>query len=202
MAPYRSERRAQQADATRRDIVAAARRLFAEHGYAGTSMIDIARTAGVATQTIYASCGSKRDLLLALNDAIDREADVGALGEQASRSQDPREILALGVRLTRRLHERCGDIIAALLSAAEVDPDVAATVEDGKRRHRAGATGSAHKLAALGALRDGMAAEDAAALIAVLTWQSIYAQLTREHGWSLDQCEHWITTTLQCTLLG
>jgi AcrR family transcriptional regulator len=201
MNPYRSERRAQQADATRRDIVAAARCLFAEHGYAGTSMTDIARTAGVAIQTIYASCGSKRDLLLALNDAIDREADVGALGEQASRSQDPREILALGVRLTRQLYERCGDIIAALVSAADVDHEVATTVEDGKRRHRAGATGGAHQLAALGALREGLATQDAAAAIAVLTWHTIYAQLTREHGWSLDQCEQWITTTLQSTLL-
>ncbi|MGH2892035.1 MAG: TetR/AcrR family transcriptional regulator, partial [Solirubrobacteraceae bacterium] len=199
--PYTSERRARQAEATRRDIVAAARALFAERGYAATSMTDIARSAGVAIQTIYASCGSKRDLLLALNDAIDREADVAALAEQAAKSEDPTEILTLGVRLTCQLHERCGDIIAALLSGAEVDPDAAAAIEDGKRRHRAGAAGAARKLAALDALRDDITADDAAGLIAVLTWQPIYTQLIREHGWDLAQCERVITTTLRRSLL-
>ncbi len=28
------------------------------------------------------------------------------------------------------------------------------------------------------------------------------AQLVREHGWSYDQCEHWITATLTATLLA
>lgn len=202
MSAYRSERRQRQAQATRRDIVEAARRLFAERGYAATSMSDIARAADVAVQTIYASCGSKRDLVLALVDAIDEEADVTDLSAQMAATSDPREVIALGVRLTRRLNERCGDIVGALLSAAHVEPDAAAAAEEGMRRHRDGTAGSARKLHALGALRDDMTVDEAAALIATLTWQPVYAQLTRAHGWSYEQCERWITATLQSALLA
>jgi AcrR family transcriptional regulator len=86
MSAYRSERRQRQAEATRKDILGAARRRFAEHGYSATSMADIARDAGVAVQTIYASCGSKRELVLALVDTIDEEADVATLAATRRRS--------------------------------------------------------------------------------------------------------------------
>ena len=201
MSTYKSERRQQQAQATRRDIVRAARRLFAERGYTATSMTDIARAADVAVQTIYASCGSKRELALALVDAIDEEADVATLGARIASTEDPRELVALGARLTRQLNEQTGDIIAALISAAAAEPAAAAALADGQARHRAGATRLAHKLAELGALRDDITPDQAAALIAALTWQTVYIQLTQEHGWSLDDAEHWISTTLTDTLL-
>jgi len=202
MRPYTSERRQLQAETTRQDIVRAARELFGERGYAGTSMSDIAQRAGVAVQTIYASCGSKRELMLALVDAIDEEAGVAELGSEIRAAQDPSEAIARGVRLTRRLHERCGDAIGALLSAATIEPDVAGAAAEGVRRHREGCLRSAMQLQALGALRDDMTAEEAGALIATLTWQPVYAQLTREHGWSYDQCERWLTETLQGVLLA
>jgi AcrR family transcriptional regulator len=201
MATYQSVRRQQQAEATRRDILRAARRLFAKRGYAATSMADIAREAGVAIQTIYASCGSKRELLLALVDLVDEEADVATLARQVADSDDPREIIALGARLTRQLNERCGDIVGALISAPPGEPDVAAAAEEGKRRHHEGTAWSAKKLEALGALRDGITADEAAALMATLTWHPVYAQLTQDHGWSYDDCERWIAATLTSTLL-
>ena len=201
MSGYTSERRHQQAQATRRDIVAAARRLFAERGYAATSMADIAHAAGVAVQTIYASCGSKREIVLALVDAIDEEADVGSLAQEITTSDQPGEILALGVRLTRQLHERCGDIIAALLSAAAVEPDAAAAMSEGKRRHRDGCARAAQRIGGLGGLRDDVSADEAGALIAAFTWQPVYAQLRSEHGWTLDECERQLTVALARALL-
>jgi AcrR family transcriptional regulator len=201
MAPYKSERRQQQAETTRRDILRAARRLFADRGYSATSMADIAREAGIAVQTIYASCGPKRDLVLALVDTIDDEADVAALARRLAGSNEPAEIISLGVRVTRQLNERCGDIISALLSAAPIEPDAAAAAEEGKRRHRDGTARTAHKLHALGALRDGLTDDDAAALLATLTWRPVYAQLTQEHNWTYDHCEQWITSVLVSSLL-
>jgi AcrR family transcriptional regulator len=198
---YQSVHRQRQADATRRQILRAARRLFAERGYAATSMADIARRAGVAVQTIYASCGSKRELVLALVDAIDAEADVGSLAERIAETDDPREVLAVSVRLSRRLNERCGDIIEALLSASSVEPEAAAAAAEGKRRHRQGSARSAEKLQAMGALRDGLTSAQAGALISTLTWQSVFAELRAEHGCDLDDCERLITATLVAALL-
>ena len=46
----------------RRDILAAATRLFTEQGYDGTSVDDIAQAAGVSKQTVYSHFKSKDDL--------------------------------------------------------------------------------------------------------------------------------------------
>jgi AcrR family transcriptional regulator len=201
MARYRSERRQQQAQATRRDILRAARRLFAERGYAATSVADLAHEAGVAVQTIYTSCGSKREIVLALVDMIDEEAGIAPIATRQAESDEPEEIISLAVRLTRQLNERCGDIVSALLSAASLEPDAAVAAEEGKRRHRDGSARTAAKLEGLGALRTGLSSEDATAMLATLTWRPMYAQLTQEHHWSYDQCEEWITTILTTTLL-
>src|SRR4051794_6832906 len=49
--------------ASRREILEAAHRLFVERGYVATSIPAIAAEAGVAVQTIYNTVGSKREVL-------------------------------------------------------------------------------------------------------------------------------------------
>src|SRR4051812_21569469 len=84
-----------------RDILAAARRLFAERGYAATSINDIAADAGVAVQTIYARLGSKRGMLLALIDLIEEEAGVNQLVSGIRDASTPHEALRAGIRISR-----------------------------------------------------------------------------------------------------
>jgi len=60
---YRSPLRRAQAQATRQRVFDAALGLFADRGYAATSIAGIARAAGVARETIYATFGSKRRIL-------------------------------------------------------------------------------------------------------------------------------------------
>src|SRR6267378_378845 len=66
--PYRSPRRAQSARTTRRLVLDAARALFLEHGYVGTTIEQIAARAGVSKPTVFAAVGSKRTLLKELRD--------------------------------------------------------------------------------------------------------------------------------------
>lgn len=49
---------------TRSDVVAAAGRLFAAHGYEGTSMRELGRELGLLGSSLYAHVGSKQDLLV------------------------------------------------------------------------------------------------------------------------------------------
>jgi len=56
---YSSPLRAAQAGQTRLAIIAAASRLFAEKGWSGTGMRDVARAAQVSVETVYANFGSK-----------------------------------------------------------------------------------------------------------------------------------------------
>ncbi len=56
------------AEQTRLRMLGVARELFSTHGYAATSIADIARGAGVSVDTLYASVGRKPQLLLAVHD--------------------------------------------------------------------------------------------------------------------------------------
>ena len=49
---------------TREDVVGAAGRLFATHGYDGTSMRDLGRELGLLGSSLYSHIGSKQDLLV------------------------------------------------------------------------------------------------------------------------------------------
>ena len=60
---YDSPRRRAQADATRRDILAAAQRLFERQGYGATTMAAIAAEAGVALKTVYLAFETKAGVL-------------------------------------------------------------------------------------------------------------------------------------------
>jgi len=195
-ATHHSTRRQRQAQATRADILAAARRLFAERGYVHVSMGDIAREADVATQTIYGSVGSKRALVFALVELIDEESDVPALARAIEQAPTAHEALAAGVHLTRQMQELVGDVIAVLMSAGVVDADATAAAEEGLARHRGGAATVAERMSALDGLRDGVTVDEASAAISVLTSTAVYKQFRGEFGWSFDDCEGWILSTL------
>ena len=73
---YTSPKRQEQARATRRAIVEAARALFLARGYAGTTIDAVAGEAGVAVQTVYAAFGSKAQILKTV-------LDVAVVGDDA-----------------------------------------------------------------------------------------------------------------------
>jgi AcrR family transcriptional regulator len=203
MSSYSSPLRERQARQTRRRIAQAALRLFTQKGYSGTSIAEIAGAAGVAVQTIYATYGSKRNIVLALVDAIDELADIQPLVQRVLAETDPRALLRLEVQLTRRFREgKVGRVVSALDSAAQVDPELTAAAAEGRRRHRRGAELVAQRLADLGALAPSIEPEDAAAAISVLTSPASYAQLAAENAWSLDECERWLADTLEQLLLA
>jgi len=198
----RTDRRQAMADQTRRDILHTARQLFTRQGYAATSVTDIAREAGVAVQTIYARLGSKRGMLMALIDLIDEEADVGALAAAIRAARTPEDALAAEIRLTRTFQQRCGDIIGALFAAAAVEPDLAAAVAEGQRRHRDGARLTVARIAELGGLRAGLASDRAAALIAIATTHEAWHELRAAYQWSWDDAEALLRDALGRAVLA
>jgi AcrR family transcriptional regulator len=198
----RIDRRARMADTTRREILETARRLFAERGYVGTSIADIAHEAGVAVQTIYARLGSKHAMLIALIDLIDEEAGVGEAAARVVGARTPRETVRAEVRLTRRFQERSGDIIGALFAAAGAEPDLADAVAEGRLRHRTGARLAVERIDALGGLRSGLSIDDAAAIITVTTTHEAWTELTQAFALSWDQAEELVVRTLEDAILN
>lgn len=197
-----SSRRAVQAAETKRVILDAALRLFTAQGYGATSVGQIAEEAGVAVPTVYASAGTKPVLLRQLLDRLDEQAEVPELAAEIMASDDALDVLNLSIRLIRQLTERCGDIIAALRSAAGVEPEMAQLFAAGLARHRAGAELTVDRLARLGRLRPDVPPEHATAILATLSSPATYASLTGEYRWSFDQCEAWLQGLLRHQLLA
>jgi len=198
----RRSRRTVQAEETKRLILEAARRLFAERGYGATSIAEVAAGAGVAVPTVYQSVGSKPTLLLMLVDHIDEEAGIRALARELRTSEDAHRVLELQVRMTSKIAERCGDIVAALQSAAGVDRDLAEPLAAGMDRHRAGAKATVERLASLGALRTDLTRARAAAVLASLTAPRVWTSMVGEFGWKYDEAEAWLNDLLRRELFG
>ena len=109
---YNSPLRADQARQTRARILDAAYRLFADGGYARTTIAAVADEAGVSPETIYLTLGGKRGLLEGVIEmAIAPEADPSTQEEElwnelaqvpaeASVARGP-STLSFGVRRTR-----------------------------------------------------------------------------------------------------
>src|SRR6056297_3080053 len=68
-----TSKRVEQGDATRLQLVAAARRLFGEHGYAATTLQGIVAAAEVTKGAFYHHFASKREIFLAVYEQVQRE---------------------------------------------------------------------------------------------------------------------------------
>jgi AcrR family transcriptional regulator len=90
--------RAERTAATRRDLLAAAERLFFLRGYHGTTLDDVVAEAGYTKGAVYSTFKSKAGLFLALFDeVVDRR--VAAIAQLLSAHETPQErLLALARR--------------------------------------------------------------------------------------------------------
>ena len=192
--------RQQQAAETRRQIVRTARQLFVASGYAGTTVEAIAAGAGVAVATVYKAFGTKAAIARELNDLMDEEAATAAFTDRIAAQTSPAELIRLTVALTGSLHQRCGDIIATVRSAAAVDATLASVYAEGTRRHDDGVRWVISKLEAAGALAPGLTTIQAVGLLSTLCSVEAFDDLTTRHGWTASQCETWTTSAL-CQLL-
>ena len=198
----RSSLRARHAAVTRSAILDAARRLFAEQGYAATAVRPIAEQAGVAVQTLYSTFGSKQGLLLALVDTVREQSESQVLGQRMDSTDDPLELVRLAARIRRQILERGGDVVTTFREGAAGDPEVAAAYDEGQRRTREGVGRLCSRLEAVGALRPGLTHKRAVDQVAAMFAAEIYEELTgHRSGWSPDEYERWLFERLSEMLL-
>lgn len=84
-------------DATWAALVAAARELFAEHGYAAVGTEEIVARAGVTRGALYHHFADKRDLFRVVHEQLEAELVV-SIGERMAGIEDPWELLVTGLR--------------------------------------------------------------------------------------------------------
>lgn len=192
---YHSPRRAEQAQATRDALVAAADGLFRSRGWAATSMRDIARDAGVATETIYTHFPSKADLLR-------RVVEVAIVGDDvpvpvADRPEfraigegDRATRVAAAARLVADVHRRIGPLVQVLREAAPGDATAATTLRGLRQQERRDVE------AGLALLVGRPPTDDERDGVWALLSPDAYLLLVDEAGWSVDRYRAWVATTL------
>ncbi|HEY2076586.1 MAG TPA: helix-turn-helix domain-containing protein [Streptosporangiaceae bacterium] len=113
---------------TRVRLLRAAAGVFAERGYDGTRVVDIAAAAGVSNGALYAHFGSKAELLVAALRAHGRQVLADLLAADPSRPVT--ELLLEAGRGLRRRRDSQGYLVVEALIAARRDHDVAALMRD------------------------------------------------------------------------
>lgn len=192
---YESPMRAQRAQETRAAVMAAAAELFTTRGWAGTGMRDVARAAGVATETVYSHFSSKRVLLQAVIDVAvvgdEEQVAVAERDEFATLGRGRRaERMAQAAALVRTIHERTASYAKVLREAAPGDEQIAEALAATRARQR-------QDIAAGAALLVGRppSTEEVDELWALLS-PEVYLLLVDEASWAPDAYERWVATML------
>ncbi len=205
---YHSPRRRQQALATRRAVLAAARELFVQDGYVATTIDAIAARTGVSPETVYATFRHKRALLSGLLDVAiaGDDAPVPILErpwvKQLRDEPDPRRRLQLLARNGRLILERSAPIYEVLRGAAAADPEIAALWERAKAQRLVGQRELLRILTERAPLRPGLPAATATDVLFAIGSPETYRLLVVDRGWSADRFERWYADTLARLLLA
>lgn len=201
---YRSELRTQQAQGTRRRIVEAAARLFAERGYQATTLTAIAREAGVSTETVK-TAAPKAELLIAAFEVTfagvesaqsltDTEVGAGVLDV-------PDEAL-LDAVLTRiaTANARGHALWTVLLGAAASDPVVDDALQAILARRAADYRRLVDELVMRGYASSVTDPDATAAALSFLLSPEGYQQLVVQSGWTPQRYTAWMRAAVLAEL--
>lgn len=187
-------------------MVDAAAKLFAQRGYAATTMAAIAQQAGVAVQTVYFTFHSKTELLsavadLAITGGAAREPQRLAWTQAALTEPDARRRIALVVDGTAEIAPRMLPIIDAWQAAMSVDPAAASMYRDRLLSRRGFLRRVIDVTATRGELRAELAPERATDIFFAMTTPESYATFTQLLGRSSAEWRAWTSGVLERELL-
>jgi AcrR family transcriptional regulator len=206
---YRSPLREEQARQTQLRILDAAHGLLLEQGYTATTMAAVAAAAGVSTQTVYKTFGTKPALVKRLYDVTlvgdDQPVPLADRPEMvAMRAEtDPRRFLTGYAIVGRTLVERLGPLLRVLVAGARAgDPELREFVDTINGERLAGSTQIVSRLAGMGALRPGLSQERARDAIWMLNSVEVWSLLTEQRGWSGEEYADWVSKAMADAVLG
>jgi AcrR family transcriptional regulator len=193
---YDSSRRRAQADETRRAVVRAARDLFIEQGYGRTTIADVARTAGVSVETIYASVGTKAELLHKAWDITVGGDDQDIVFHErpevlAIRNEpDLRRRLMLHAAFSAQTAQRIAPFQLMVQSAAGTDPAADAMLEEISRQRLIGIGVMAAEAAKTGQLA--VSEEECRDVMWSMTDGMLWHRLVNERSWTNERFAEWL----------
>lgn len=204
---YTSPLRQAQAAATRRAVIEAGTRLFVERGFVATSVDAIAAEAGVSRATVFATVGSKAQLLKTAYDvALVGDDEPVPMPQRPWAQAVPRATTASGMLeayadLVLVLAGRIGAITESIRGAASADAEVRAVWDKIQDEHLIGARNIVRMAAERGGVRDSLDPVAAADLVWLITDPGLFVRLVVERGWTPAAYRDWIAQELRAALL-
>lgn len=186
---------------TRRDVVTAARKLFAEYGYEQTTVESIAREARVSPATVYAQCGGKEGLLRTLMDMWTTSPTVGRIigdAEEGRTGRDKLRILADGYVAHAA---EAGDIMRIVDRAAASSPVAREFMDIADQRHTESLETITRGIEDVGELADGLSVADAAKIIYFHFRNPQFALASETFGWGVERARQWLLQQVEFALL-
>ncbi|WP_411088725.1 TetR/AcrR family transcriptional regulator [Streptomyces sp. 061-3] len=198
---YRSTLRDERAADTRTRIIDSARALFAEHGFAGTTIAVIAKHAGVATPTVYAVFSNKAEIMREIVSRLEAEADGRQWRDRVTAEPDPRRKLDLYAAWHRTLFSSSKQVLGAALSAGS-DTSVLDLREQGDRNAQDWLNPIISALTDAELLAPSLTPQRAIDRALLLSSVELYFRSTIGRGWSDDEYQQWLTEALRQQLLA
>ncbi|WP_280469468.1 TetR/AcrR family transcriptional regulator [Nocardia brasiliensis] len=200
---YRSPVREDAARRTRDIVVRAAMQVFAERGYAGATIDQIANCAGVSRPTVFAA-GNKAQLFALARQYVDNDGD-GAEADstmtQILEIDDPRRLLERFATHTAAIMRRARPLQGVLEQAAGTDPELAELLKSTQQQLLETAGSVVAAVAATRSLRRGISRRAAIDVLWLQLQYTNYQRLVDERGWSHREFERWHATAMIATLL-
>ena len=190
---YHSPRRVEQAAATRRAVLSAARDLFVGQGYTATTIADIANRARVAADTIYASVGRKPALLRELVETAISGTDQAVAADERDyvlrigAAKSAQHKITIYAHAITAIQQRMAPVFLALRVAAATDRDCAALWAEIAQRRATNMRRFAADLRGTGELRDDLTDDQVADIIWSMNAAEYWDLLVRERAWTPDQ---------------
>jgi len=205
---YVSRVRSEQASGTRARILAAAQKLFGDRSYAATPISTIAQEAGVSPETIYATFGSKRELLAQMiAAAIAGEEEAVPMADRAwvaemRREPGPDARLRYWISHTCATIERTSAIHAVVRDAVASEPDLAKLRTEQQRFRFDMQSALMQIVAEPGRSRLRVGTASAAETFWILASPEVHHLLRNDLGWSAARYQAWLTDALLTLLLA
>lgn len=203
---YDGSRRRAAAAATRQSILIAAREVFLERGYVAATMPAIAKRAGVALDTIYASVGRKPALFRELIETAISGQDDAVPAEQREYVKVMRAEPEAGRKLeiyaaaVTAIQIRLAPLVALMRDAAAADEQLAHLWKGIADRRAVNMRLLAADLASTGRLRVGI--EEAADVIWATNSPEFFLLMVRDRGWDSERFQAWLAATWRKLLVA
>ena len=199
---YHSPRRKEQANVTKARIVAAAMQLMKEKGYADMTLEAIAREAGVAPQTVYAVCGSKKGVLAAILETTVEAKRYDKLRDSIPQIMTGKERVREIGHFMSVLMEDAMPVFEIIRGMSVLSPEFAEQEYDQSMMLLEKCRKSVHKMAEDGMLRPGLSEERAAELYWSISTPGIHRRLTKMLNWTPEEYAAWVSYLIGVSLLN